>query len=368
MAQEVLAKALASAGRDERFRTETFEALRRAELNADNPTQFRNEIRWPIISAMLAEARYHRVVLSDGLQYEIGFDSRIERALLLSREAAPNHVWEPQTTKLLVMLASVPGDILVGGAYIGDQIVPMAKVVESRSTTAKVHGFEPMGYSFGRFVRNIQLNNFRNVVTNQAGLWDRPGELHIAGEPALSETSDATGPTPAGAEVVPGITADDYVRDHGIQRVGLIMLDTEGGEEKALRGASGILSRPFPEAPNIVFEIHRNFVDWTNGLQNTPLIEYLTGLGYTTYAVRDFHDNIDTTGLPIELIPIDSVYLGGPPHGFNMFATKDPTALQRFGLELVPEVSPKLFAEKEKDPKIHSPTAWLKYPPHGAAR
>ena len=75
----------------------------------------------------------------------------------------------------------------------------------------------------------------------------------------------------AGADVVPAITADDYVKEKGIARVGLMMLDTEGGEEKALRGARGILARP--DAPNLVFEIHRNFVDWTNGLTPTPVIE-----------------------------------------------------------------------------------------------
>jgi len=351
MAQDVLAKALASAGKDARFRADTFEALRRAESNSEEPNRFRTEVRWPIVSALLAEARYHTIALSNGLKYEIGTDSRIEQALLLSRDAAPDHVWEPQTTKLLVALAARPGDILVGGAYIGDQVVPMARVAAARG--AKVHAFEPMGYSFSRLVRNVQLNEFTNVVMNRAGLWDTPGELHIAGEPALSETSDARGPAPAGADVVPAITADGYVKQHGIASVGLIMLDTEGGEEKALRGARTLLSLPAGQAPDLVFEVHRNNVDWSHGLTRTPILGYLIDLGYTVYALRDYHDNLATAGLPLEMIPASKVYLEGPPHGFNMYATKNEDSLAKHGIQLVENVSPKLFLDK--NPALHAP-------------
>lgn len=81
-----------------------------------------------------------------GAMARAGMDESFRRdtfeALLLSREAAPDHVWEPQTTKLLAALAARPGDILVGGAYIGDQVVPIARVAASRD--GRVHAFEPM--------------------------------------------------------------------------------------------------------------------------------------------------------------------------------------------------------------------------------
>jgi FkbM family methyltransferase len=355
MAQDELIRAIAIAGRDQQFREATFDALRRAELSAKDTNAYRTEVRWPLISAMLAETRYHQVELSNGLKYEVGVDSRIEQALLLSREAAPDHVWEPQTTRLLVMLAATAGDVLVGGAYIGDQVVPIARAVAARSATAKVHAFEPMAYSFGRLVRNVQLNGFTNVVVNRAGLWDKPGTLNLSGEPALSTTEEATGAAAAG-ESVPAIAADDYAREKGIESVGLIMLDTEGGEEKALRGARGLLARLPGKAPNLVFEVHRHNVDWSNGLTRTPILSYLADLGYTSFAVRDYHDNVATAGLPIEMIPADRVYLEGPPHGFNMFATKDAAAIAKFGIELVNDVSPKLILGK--NPALHAPMAW----------
>lgn len=361
MAQDELIRAIATAGRNQDFRAATFEALRRAEASVQDANAYRTDVRWPIIQAILSGARYHQVELSNGLKYEIGSDSRIEQALLLSRDAAPDHVWEPQTTRLLVMLAANPGDVLVGGAYIGDQVVPIARAVAARSASAKVHAFEPMEYSFGRLVRNVQLNGFTNVVMNRAGLWDKPGTLNLTGEPALSTTEEATGSAAAG-ETIPAIAADDYAREKGIVSVGLIMLDTEGGEEKALRGARGLLSAAPGTAPNLVFEIHRHNVDWSNGLTRTPILSYLAELGYTSYAVRDFHDNIATAGLPIEMIPAERVYLEGPPHGFNMFATKDAGAIAKLGIALVNDVSPKLFLGK--NPALHAPTAWKQGAPN----
>ena len=149
------------------------------------------------------------------------------------------------------------------------------------------------------------------------------------------------------------ITIDDYVARHRLPAVGLIMLDTEGGEEKALLGASKTLSRPFPESPHLVFEVHRSYVDWSAGLENTSLVNLVKTKGYAVFAIRDFHDNYAMAGRPIEIIPVDRVYLDGPPHGFNLLASKEPDIVNRLGLRVVENVSPKLLLHK--DPALHHP-------------
>lgn len=203
-------------------------------------------------------------------------------------------------------------------------------------------------------MRNVELNGLTNVVTNRAGLWDKAGSLHLSGEPALSTTAEASASTAAG-ETVPAIAADDYLARHGIPDIGLLMLDTEGGEEKALRGARRLLGRAAGRAPDLVFEVHRHHVDWSNGLERTPILSFLFDLGYRVYAVRDFHDNVATAGLPLEMIPADKMYLEGPPHGFNMYATKEPASLATLGVRLVENVSPKLLPGR--DPALHTPLA-----------
>jgi hypothetical protein len=102
-----------------------------------------------------------------------------------------------------------------------------------------------------------------------------------------------------------------------------------------------------------VFEIHRHFVDWTDGLEKTSIVEFLRSRGYSVFAIRDFHNNYRMADHPIEIIPVDRVYLEGPPHGFNALATTDPNLVKRLDLRIVENVSPKLLLHK--DPALHQP-------------
>ncbi|HEX2271306.1 MAG TPA: FkbM family methyltransferase [Pyrinomonadaceae bacterium] len=339
---DLLAPALATAGKNERVRNAIFDALRQGELDADEPAVFREQVRWPLILALLAEVKTHRIVLQNGLIFEVGADSRIEKALLLSTEEHPDHVWEPQTTRLLAALATGATNVIVGGAYIGDHVAFIA-----RSSAGTVHAFEPSSHSFDRLLHHIEINNLGNVVAHRLGLWDTSDvALQLDGDLALASSVPMIDP----ANAFNSISIDDYVSSENLAPVELIMLDTEGGEENALLGAQRTIAR---DSPNIVFEIHRNFVDWTNGLENTSIVTFLTAQGYEVFAIRDFHNNYPMAGRQIEVIPVRHVYLDGPPHGFNVLATKDHELIDRLKLRVVKDVSPKLLLDK--DPALHLP-------------
>lgn len=354
--------ALAVAGESERLRNDIFEALRQAEAEAEDPSKFREQVRWPLILGLLSRARTHRVRLASGLVFEIDPDSRIEQALLLSRDAHPDHVWEPQTTKLLTALSAGVAHIIVGGAYIGDHVLPIADICNRGNPPGAVHAFEPMEYAFERLLRNLELNRMTNVVAHRLSLWDRSDvRLNVDGARALASSRPAdeeVDETDRNGEVVRSITIDDYVDAHHLDSVGLIMLDTEGGEERALLGARQVLERPNSDSPNVIFEIHRNFVDWTPGLEHTSVVRLLTSRGYAVFAIRDFQGNYPMANHPIEVVPVDRVYLEGPPHGFNLLASKDPDLVGRLGLRVVERVSPKLILEK--DPALHHPVGGLR--------
>ena len=341
---ELVGPALAIAGRNDRLRNAMFDVLRQGELDAEDPAVFREQVRWPLILSLLSEVKTHRVVLQNGLLFDISPDSRIEKALLLSTEAHPDHVWEPQTTRLLVALAADAANVIVGGAYIGDHVAFIARVVADCGT---VHAFEPSEHSFERLLHHLTINDLHSVVAHPLGLWDRSDvALQLQGDLALASSVPMNNPEKG----FKSVSIDDYVRSQRLESVELIMLDTEGGEENALLGARETIER---DSPNIVFEIHRHFVDWTGGLEKTSTVTLLTSQGYDVFAIRDFHNNYPMANEPIEVIPVDRVYLDGPPHGFNTLATKDRNLVERLGLRVVNDVSPKLLLDK--DSALHLP-------------
>jgi FkbM family methyltransferase len=257
----------------------------------------------------------------------------------------PDHVWEPQTTKLLIHLSRTATDVIVGGAYFGDQAILIADTLRGRGTC---HAFEADSHQASMLKRNASLNGLDNVRISTVGLWsDSVSRLRFVGYDAHASMTPSD-------DGVPAITIDDYAASSCIARIGLIMLDLEGGELNVLRGAERVLS---DHAPHVVFEIHRSYVDWSAGLQNTEIVRYLASFGYTLFAVRDFQSNYDLGGYPIELVPVETAYLEGPPHGFNVLAVKDTAVIDNDVFRITPNVSPKLLLHR--DPKLHHPTGGL---------
>ena len=341
-----VADALSVIGRDEQVRARILSALQEYELRPANRfTTVRDDVTGPIVDALHASVDVVRKKLSGGLIFEFPYRSKIARDFVMAIPEDPDHVWEPQTTKLLVHLSRSSRDVIVGGAYFGDHAIVIADALRGRG---RCHAFEPNAAEAAFIERNARLNGLDNVRIHIAGLWsDDKTSLALVGDDALATTAPAE-------KGIPTTTIDAYVRASGIDRLGVIMLDLEGVELHALRGAEGVLR---DHGPHIVFEIHRSYVDWSNGLQNTEIVKWVSSLGYTVFAVRDFQSNIDMTGRPIELVPIETAYLEGPPHGFNLLAIRDTSIIEDDAFRLTPNVSPKLLLHR--DPRLHHPAGGL---------
>jgi FkbM family methyltransferase len=331
-------------GQDAATRARIIAALQEFERLPQNRfTTVRDDVTGPIADALHASLPIVRKELSNGLVFEFPYRSKIARDFVMSRPEKPDHVWEPQTTKLLLHLAGLVTDVVVGGAYFGDHAIPIANALRGRGTC---HAFEADNEQASMIERNASINHLDNVRVNALGLWSQPATLRLVGHDALAGAAESeTG--------IAATTIDAYARDLGI-RVGLIMLDLEGGELHALRGASEQLAR---NAPFVVFEVHRSYVDWSRGLRNTEIVQFLSSLGYTIHAIRDFQSNYDLAGRPIELVPIDTAYLEGPPHGFNLFAFRDAAVIDDALFRVMPNVSPKLLFHR--DPQLHHPAGGL---------
>jgi len=309
----------------------------------------REEISGPLIDGLFDDNQVMRKQISDGTIFEFLYRSKIARDFVMSEPGVPDHAWETQTSRLLVALAKGAKNVVVGGAYFGDQTILIAKeVVKSGGV---VYAFEPNHDQRKMLIKNAQLNQLENIVPNKEGLWDNSTTaLTLIGYDSFAYPEAVD---PSHNDAFQTTTIDEYLHSVNVKQLDLIMLDIEGAELRALKGGLEFLKQPVGQAPNIVFEVHRHFVDWSDGLEKTALISFLTDLGYKVFAVRDFNSNYNLSGKPIEIIPAQDVYLDGPDHGFNMVAVKDSGIFNNPGFRICHGVSPKLL--RHKDPALHHP-------------
>lgn len=344
-----LQNALYMLGRNEPLRKRLMEFLRDAEKDLQFNGSVRDEITGPIVDALHDDKDVYEKSLSDGTRFKFLFRTKIARDFLMATQEHPSHVWEPQTTKLLLGLTSgIKGDVIVGGAYFGDQAVLVAKNIKTAGRS--IHCFEPNLDQAGMLRENFKMNNLDNVRINTLGLWSESSvRLKLDGFDSFANAVKAD----ADEEGFETVSIDDYRNQFNLE-IGLIQLDIEGAELGTLRGAAKTIAQC---QPHIVFEVHRDYVDWSQGLENTELCRLLLDAGYHVFAVRDFNSHYEMAGKPVELIPADKVYLEGPPHGFNMVAVQDATIFTGPGYKIVDNVSPKLLLHK--DPALHHPTDGL---------
>ena len=340
-----VAKALSLLGRNESLRQQLIALCLNAEDVLEYGGSCREDITGPIVDAMHHEDDVYTKELSDGTKVSYLYRTKIARDLLLAPEQNLTHLWEPQTTKLLLHLAaSASGDLVVGGAYFGDQALLAGKSLAPKGLA--VHCFEPNNAQAAMLRSNIELNGYQNFTVNTKGLWSKSGNsMRLDGFDSFANVVAA--PDGEGFET---ITIDDFVSTNNLT-VGLIQLDIEGSELAALEGASETLDR---DLPNVIFELHRSYVDWDDGLAATDICRLFLDRDYQVFAIRDINSHHEMPEHKIEIVELDRVYLEGPHHGFNMVAFKPGFQIDDAVFRIMRDVSPKLLPHK--DPQLHHPT------------
>lgn len=329
------------------YREKFVQSLVEFETNAGYPYKnVRDTVSGPLCDSLFMGEKFSKK-LQNGLTINFVYNSKIAREFLLSSPSVPDHVWEPQTTKLLLHFSKGAKNVIIAGAYFGDQTIPVANNIKS---TGCCHAFEPNKNNSDLIIENAALNNLNNIVVNHLALWNKSNEkLVFEGEDALASTIETKEDN---ANVLHTITVDDYVKQQQLSGIALLMIDVEGSEIKVLQGAVETLKL---NKPVVVFETHSLYDDWSNGLENSPSVLLMKSLGYEVFAVREFHQNIDTGNMPIELLPLDKTYCVTPPHhGFNMLAVPSKALIENSLFKIVYNLSPKLILTKN-DP-LFSPS------------
>ncbi|MGB3153176.1 MAG: FkbM family methyltransferase [Chitinophagaceae bacterium] len=295
------------------YRDHFIETLVLFEKKGGHPgTHVRDTVSGPLCDELFMGEKFSKT-LQNGLKINFVYNSKIAREFLLSNPVVPNHVWEPQTTRLLLHFSKNAQNVIIAGAYFGDQAIPVAYQIKE---TGVCHTFEPNKNNSDLIIENANLNGLPNILINNLALWNTSNEkLIFEGEDALASTVTAS---EVATNVLHTITIDDYVLQNKVGKIDLLMIDVEGSEIKVLQGAVEMIRQ---HKPVVVFETHSLYDDWSKGLENSPSVTLMKNLGYEVFAVREFHQNIDTGDMPVELLPLERTFCDIPPHhGFNLLA------------------------------------------------
>lgn len=165
---------------------------------------------------------------------------------------------ERHHTKLRSFLGTEDKVIVDLGASEGYYTLKM----KENSPRAKVIAVEPNAEAFRILRRNIRENNLKNVVLSRTVISERIGKVDFEIAEGMTQIGairifgDREWLEKRGIRIrkfaAKSTTLERLLKSHGIRKVGLLKIDTEGSEVKILRSSRGILK----DIGKIVVEYH----------------------------------------------------------------------------------------------------------------
>jgi len=173
--------------------------------------------------AILAETKNGRLAVPAG-------DFNVSRSLLQDGE----YDW-PQITWLKPLLGK-NSRLVFAGAHIGAVLIPLVTSAGTRSVVA----YEPSPRNFKLLAANLELNGTQGVMTINAALGERVGDIQFTENPTNTGNSRVA---PARGEITVRLTTLDATLPDDWDGVDLIVMDTEGSEVAAMRGGPATLAK-----------------------------------------------------------------------------------------------------------------------------
>jgi FkbM family methyltransferase len=135
----------------------------------------------------------------------------------------------------LARLVTPDSRLVFAGAHLGATLIPIAL----QSGARKIVAFEPSPRNHRLLKINLALNDLTAVVVHNAAVGDRQGEIGFTQNPINSGNSRVS----ASGEARVAVTTLDSALQADPLPIDLMVMDVEGFEVHAIRGAVGVLSR-----------------------------------------------------------------------------------------------------------------------------
>jgi FkbM family methyltransferase len=176
---------------------------------------------------------------------------------------------------LLTYVCSKGSTILDCGAWIGDNVIPWAKLMNE----GKVVAFDPSPRNCQFIQYLMSLNQLTNVGICQIGLSDKDEIIYTDSDNLdhCSFTSHTS--TNPKSNNVQAYALDTLFRQNIVSNVSFIHIDVEGMEWNVLRGAEQLLKT---NRPILAYEVHL-----TTDKHIQDIKQYLSGLNYKVFLINE---------------------------------------------------------------------------------
>ncbi|UCD31127.1 MAG: FkbM family methyltransferase [Desulfobacterales bacterium] len=143
------------------------------------------------------------------------------------------------------------GDVFIDvGSHAGKYAIRLARQIGNKG---QVIAIEPEPYNFEILKRNVELNNFRNIILQNIACSDTNGDIKLyVDDKATTLHSIRKNSDIIGKEInVQTQKIDTLLLNLNIDKVDLIKIDVEGAELEVLKGSINTLQRCHP---SIIYE------------------------------------------------------------------------------------------------------------------
>ena len=245
-----------------------------------------------------------------------------------SLQLSTNGVFEPYTTQVIKQNIS-GGDIVIDiGANIGYFTLIMAKGIRENG---KVFSFEPEPKNFELLKKNVEINNYSNVIlekkaignktgTTKLYLADRKNNIFSSGMHRIFRSDLVSQiPDPISINI---IKLDDYLQDlKFIKKIRLIKIDVEGAEFDVLKGMNKILDEN--KEIEIVMEFSsENLEDY--GSNAYDVVDFLMNKGFKLSVINEVEKRMEEVTGVKEIIDSEAKKIG-----LNIFCSRTNESIKR---------------------------------------
>lgn len=218
----------------------------------------------------------YRIANRKGINYQLDLSDIVDWFIYFG--------FTEQSRENLLELIAEGKTVIDIGANVGNVSLEAAQKVGSHGV---IHAFEPDPNNYERLMRNLELNDFHNIIPNNLGLGHQAGEYIMAtvaeGNQGMNRIVTKTGENHDLVQVQIG-TLDSYVEEHQLNEVSLIKIDVEGFEFEVLKGGVQTLEK---FRPTLFIELDdNNLVE-----QGSSAVELIQFLEKNSYAIVDAERN-----------------------------------------------------------------------------